>query len=200
MLESTWPEVIAQAYEEDALAKEWSAKGGRLGKVRHVSWMEEASKEVSTWRYKQSRMYIPESLRLEVMQKFHDSPWGGHCGSATMYKMLKKEAYWPSMEQDVNAYVRSCYSCQKTRPIYRAKGGLLHPLPIPKAPWEDIHMDFIVGLPESNGFDSILAIVDRFFQNGHICAYYEGGDGAGNSKVGLQVCLQVMGDAPNYNK
>jgi hypothetical protein len=40
--------------------------------------------------------------------------------------------------------------------------GLLHPLKIPEWKWEEIGMDFIVGLPHtSTGYDSIWVIVDR---------------------------------------
>ena len=66
-LETTWLETIVRAYENDTLAREWAEKGGKLGKIRHVTWETEKDKDVSTWRYKQRRMYIPESLRLEVM-------------------------------------------------------------------------------------------------------------------------------------
>src|SRR5450759_13361 len=68
------------------------------------------------------------------------------------------------MKKDVLKYVQSCYSCQKNRPMYRAKGGLLKPLPIAAGPWESISMDFIQGLPLSHGFNAILTIVDRFFK------------------------------------
>src|SRR5450759_4000828 len=53
-------------------------------------------------------------------------------------------------------------SCQKNRPLYRAKGGLLKPLSVATGPWESISMDFIQGLPMSHGFNAILTIVDRF--------------------------------------
>src|SRR5450759_4530417 len=66
------------------------------------------------------------------------------------------------MKKDVLMYVQSCYSCQKNRPLYRAKGGLLKPLLIAVGPWESISMDFIQGLLMSPGFNAILTIVDRF--------------------------------------
>ena len=46
--------------------------------------------------------------------------------------------------------------------------GFLQPLPIPIWKWEDISMDFIVGLPHtSKGYDSIWVIVDRLTKFTH---------------------------------
>jgi hypothetical protein len=46
--------------------------------------------------------------------------------------------------------------------------GLLQPLKIPEGKWEEISMDFIVGLPKTqNGYDSIWIIVDRLSKVAH---------------------------------
>ena len=46
--------------------------------------------------------------------------------------------------------------------------GFLQPLPILVWKWEDISMDFVVGLPHTaKGYDSIWVIVDRLTKSAH---------------------------------
>jgi hypothetical protein len=48
--------------------------------------------------------------------------------------------------------------------------GLLQPLSIPSQHWEEVSMDFITGLPKSEGKSVIMVIVDRLTKYAHFCA------------------------------
>ena len=46
--------------------------------------------------------------------------------------------------------------------------GFLQPLPIPSGPWHSMCMDLITSLPESQGYDAILLMVERFAKLAHM--------------------------------
>jgi len=66
------------------------------------------------------------------------------------------------MQGQTRKYIAGCDLCQRTKPHREKPRNPLHPHEIPSQPWEHISIDLITGLPESNGFNAILVIVDRF--------------------------------------
>jgi transposase InsO family protein len=71
------------------------------------------------------------------------------------------------MKEDVIAYVQSCVNCQMSKPEHTPSPGLLQPLPVPVSPWSSIGIDFITGLPRSEGKDVIMVVVDCFTKFAH---------------------------------
>jgi hypothetical protein len=85
-----------------------------------------------------------------------------------MYKDLKTRYWWNGMKRDVMEYVALCDTCQRVKAEHQRPTGLLQPLKIPEWKWEEIGMDFIVGLPRTQaGYDSIWVIVDRLTKVAH---------------------------------
>jgi hypothetical protein len=72
------------------------------------------------------------------------------------------------LKRDVGAHVAECDVFQRVKAEHQRPVGLLHPLKIPEWKWEQIGMDFIVGLPRTPaGYDSIWVIVDRLTKVAH---------------------------------
>ena len=67
--------------------------------------------------------------------------------------------------------VQTCELCQRNKG-YEGK-ETPKPLTIPSGPWEDITYDFITKLPLSNGFDSILVVIDHFSKMAHFIPCHE---------------------------
>ncbi|KAE8717722.1 hypothetical protein F3Y22_tig00110029pilonHSYRG00062 [Hibiscus syriacus] len=92
--------------------------------------------------------------------------WEGHPGIHQNLALIAKHYYWPYMGNDVEAYVKTCLVCQQDKIEQKKPVGLLQPFPIPERPWESLSMDFIVGLPVTDGFSSIMVVIDRFSKYG----------------------------------
>ena len=110
-----------------------------------------------------SRLYIPASddLRLHLLRKAHDTPAAGHHEHFKTLELIAREYFWPGMRKDMEHYVRNCHPCRQSKASRQSLFGILKPNPVPDAPWQDLSMDFVVGLPENRGYDTIWVVVDR---------------------------------------
>nr|GEV28393.1 hypothetical protein [Tanacetum cinerariifolium] len=82
-------------------------------------------------------------------------------------KRITSLCYWKKLRQQVEVFVAVCKVCQTKKPDLSAYHGLLHPLLIPKLGWAEISMDFIKGLPSSNGKTIVFVVVDRLSKYAH---------------------------------
>ena len=104
------------------------------------------------------------SLKRGVISLYHDSTTAGHPGISNTTWAIAKDFWWPAMKKDVTEYIKGCTLCQsrKNQPN-KAKPP---PFPITSdtydTPFTSIAMDFIVKLPLSKSYDTILTITDTF--------------------------------------
>lgn len=100
-------------------------------------------------------------LRTKLIEAYHASSVGGHSGMDKTTRRIKRTFYWKGLKKDVQCYVSECTVCQRFKGENVHEPGLLQPLPIPERVWTDISMDFIEGLPKSQGKTTIFVVVDR---------------------------------------
>jgi hypothetical protein len=117
-----------------------------------------------------NRIVVPKNdkTRQQFLDEAHLSRYYIHLGSTKIYHDLKQHYWWTKMKIEMTRYVARCDTCKRVKAIHMKAADPLQSLPIPTWKWEDISMDFIVGLPmTTKGYDSIWVIVDRLTKIAH---------------------------------
>jgi hypothetical protein len=145
----------------EAEIKKAQLEGGKLKEIRQLITDNKTSDFTeddhgTMWLGKHICVPNPRSIQELILWEAHDSAYSIHLGSS------KTRYWWYDKKRDIVEYVSLCDTCQRVKAEHQRPAGLLQPLKIPEWKWEEIRMDFIVGLPRTQaGYDSILLIVDR---------------------------------------
>nr|XP_049707012.1 uncharacterized protein K02A2.6-like [Helicoverpa armigera] len=99
------------------------------------------------------KIVIPISLRKQVLDAAHE----GHPGIVAMKGRLRTKVWWPKIDRDAEAKVKSCRGCTLV-----SAGN--PPLPLkrrqlPDQAWQDVAIDFLGPLPSGH---YLLVIVDYY--------------------------------------
>jgi Integrase zinc binding domain len=102
-------------------------------------------------------------LKRGVISLFHDPPTAGHPRITKTMTLAAQHYWWPGMKDFVTAYVKGCTNCQMSKINMHPNKPAMFPIStIPNIlPFQTIALDFIVKLPTSEGFDTILTITDH---------------------------------------
>ena len=72
------------------------------------------------------------------------------------------------MKGDVAKFVEKCLTCQSVKAEHQRPAGELQSIEVPEWKWEQISMDFFVGLPKTtNRYDAIWVIMDILTKSAH---------------------------------
>src|SRR6516164_9145336 len=82
-------------------------------------------------------------------------------------ELITRNYWWPGITRFVIEYIKGCDKCQRYKNHPELPAGKLKPLEVPSGPWKSISADFIVKLPQAQGFDSILVTVCRATKQAH---------------------------------
>ena len=76
--------------------------------------------------------------------------------------LLTEYYWWPGMRDTVTQYIKGCTQCQMTKSNMTPTKPPLYPItPEHSLPFETIALDFIIKLPQLQGYDSILMVTDH---------------------------------------
>ncbi|KAG5830260.1 hypothetical protein ANANG_G00308310, partial [Anguilla anguilla] len=104
-------------------------------------------------------LFVPKSVRSQVLQWGHSSQLTCHPGVRRTRAFILQRFWWPAMEEEIKRFVAACQVCARNKSANTPPAGLLRPLPVPRRPWSHLALDFVTGLPPSQGNTTILTVI-----------------------------------------
>jgi len=160
----TWAEDLVGSYQEDPQSQQMLEKL----LVQKQDNSSDYSLHSGIMRFK-GKLWVGKSaeLRNKLLSALHNSSIGGHSGVRATYNRVKNIFFWRGLKHDVETFVAACPICQRAKHENCLQPGLLDPLPVADMAWQHISLDFVEGLPKSQGKDVIMVVVDRFTKYSH---------------------------------
>lgn len=105
--------------------------------------------------------------RKFILEHYHAYPTVGHWGITKTLDLISWTFVWHNMCDDILTMIKFCEGCQKVDRDLRPPQGAMMPILIPGKPWSTLGVDFIVKLPISSGYDSVMVVVDHYSKVAH---------------------------------
>jgi len=132
--------------------------------IKHWHMAHTLSKSGDLWMKDGAFVVVGNNtLKRGVISLFHNSTMAGHPGITKTLAAIKPYYWWPGIKTFVMEYVKGCATCQMTKVNTQPTRPPLFPISTEEGalPFQTISLDFIVKLPLSDGYDTILTITDH---------------------------------------
>ena len=121
--------------------------------------------------YFRNHMYVPPAACSSLLHSIHDSPLSGHLGHFHTKSIIERDFWWPGLSIFVSKFIAGCTVCQQNKVITHPSSLPLAPIPSSTTlPFKQLLVDLITDLPLSDGFDSLMVVVDHGLTKGVILA------------------------------
>ncbi|KAI3779509.1 hypothetical protein L2E82_09230 [Cichorium intybus] len=120
------------------------------------------------------RIWVPRygATRKIVLDDSHKSKYSIHPGSTKTYPDLKQHYWWPEMKKRIAKYISHCETCAQVKSEHQVPYGNAQSLQIPAGKWEEVTMDFVMGLSRTrrghdSSWDEHLPLVEFSYNNSY---------------------------------
>jgi transposase InsO family protein len=107
------------------------------------------------------QLVVPENRRIEFVTIAHGAATGGHLGTKKTYEQVRRRAFWPNLNREVEYVLKRCPQCAAYHRGKLPRKGTLQPMKVGET-WERLSIDVTGPHPKSkSGKVYILTMVDH---------------------------------------
>ncbi|KAL7743610.1 hypothetical protein ACLKA6_019229 [Drosophila palustris] len=106
-----------------------------------------------------TRNVIPGSLRERILQLAHE----GHPGESAMKRRLRAKVWWPSIDREVEKFVKCCKDCLLVSPP--SKPAPMNRHVFPNGPWISLASDLLGPLPNGQHVFVLIDYYSRYMES-----------------------------------
>jgi Integrase zinc binding domain len=145
-------DIMAEQYKHTHTLQQWKTTHGIEHRPGDLWWKNHALVVVGN-----------DNLWRGVTALFHNAITAGHPGITKTLVAVAQYYWWPGMKDFIMQYIKGCATCQMNKVNTHPTKPPLYPITTnPEAlPFQVIALDFVTKLPVSEGFDSILTVMDH---------------------------------------
>ena len=134
------PQQISEMQEQEF--RKFVKKASEFFVLKRKLWRKDRS-----GRHKQ---VVQEDKWLEIIRWAHDDL--GHKGVFTVHSRIGERFWWPSMDDDIKWYIKTCHECQ----VRNLKKIMIPPtVPIPSGLFRKVYIDTML-MPKAKGYRYIV--------------------------------------------
>ncbi len=117
--------------------------------------------------WKDDRLWVSQSMITRLIRKAHDLSISDHSDMNRTLDLLRRSYCWSKMRTMIKRYIQNCYVCRRSKALKDRINELLKSLLIFEQWWQNIFLNFIIDLSESDESNAILTVIDRLSKKRH---------------------------------
>ncbi len=117
--------------------------------------------------WKDDRLWISQSMITLLMREVHDLSINDYSDMNRRLNLLRQSYCWSKMRTTIKHYIQNYYVYRRSKALRDWINELLKSLLILEQWWQNISLDFIINLSESDESNAILTVIDRLFKKRH---------------------------------
>ncbi len=117
--------------------------------------------------WKDDRLWVSQSMITQLIKEAHDLSINDHSDINQTLNLLRQSYCWSKMKTTIKRYIWNCYVYRRSKASKDRINELLKSLLILEQQWQNLSLDFIIDLSESDENNAILTVINRLSKKRH---------------------------------